>query len=124
MIVGRYTIQFVSDKKYGFVTMDGFGMAGISNCVNTSSNARCLSCIICNLCIHVILNPDYTLFICVEKQEYNLSVIHVTTLMSVVTSRRCEMHCNVWEHYNLVTCYNRGFQFCDISKFHRELQRL
>src|SRR5258708_2033385 len=33
--------------------------------------------------------------------------------MSVVMSRRCEMCCNVQEHYDLVTCYNRGFQFSD-----------
>ncbi len=32
----------------------------------------------------------------------------------VVMSRSCEMCCNMWEHYNLVTCYNRGFQFCNI----------
>ena len=39
--------------------------------------------------------------------------------MSVVTSRRCEMRCNVWERYDLVTCYNRGFQFCDIVLMYR-----
>ena len=71
----------MSDKKYGFITMDGFGMAGMSNKVTVSIQAPMLdvSCIICNLCIPVILNPDYALFICVEKQEYNLSVIHVRT---------------------------------------------
>lgn len=30
-VSGRYTVQFVSDKKYGFVTMNGFGTAGVSN---------------------------------------------------------------------------------------------
>ncbi len=29
------------------------------------------------------------------------------------------MRCNAWERYDLVTHYNRGFQFCDIVLMYR-----